>query len=1252
MQAAPAVSALAGVQRKLAVGKAGDPYEREADAVADRVMAGQPAPAISALPAAGLPSAQTKTGMEEEDTAETAQKKGEEEEAQTKGEEEEAAQTKAEDEGLETGEEMAAPEAEAMAPEEESEEAPAQAKEAEADEEPVQAKEAEPEEKKPAQAKEEAPEEKPAQAKAAEKEPEETPVQARRAQPDRTRPPKAEAERAVASPGEGRAMDPETRARIEGSTGADLSDVRVHDDAKSGRAAQALNARAFAHGRDIWLAPGESARDTRLMAHEAAHVVQQTGPGAAARGAGPASGAAPAQARPLSSPAAAVVQRAGGGAANAGGGGGTGTAPAGPPKVDSHGHSVDFTGGKKQMKIKSISLPNKPGKDSVAGPFKTRAPGSRDDDPQKAWLAAVTISDTSLKSVLPDAKGFATAPGAASDSLIFILKVKSQDSYVVGTRADIAAQSKIPTWRSNGNHDRMEVDHIKENQVGGADAMSNYQLLDSRSNRGAGNALRDEVKNRINDAKAKLKRKGEADGVLSAAQVAELDKSPDDIRKVFEVEFLSQTATKLPIGGRGYDWQRGQIESGEHLSKLTLKNAKNLSDAEQKRFLGDSSQLVIYLGRGASAPREVAWDGANGPTAGRQDRWIGQHLDLVDVGPHGNSPTHVVAEVYARHAKFKKRTIQIPMSEIGGRNYAFRLPADYRSSEMLEFNGWSPISIESFGIEEAGVGIRGKLRPTIPIFKPGSEIDFSVMDGEITLSKTFSGDEFKIPGPVKVAGSSLTLSASGGSEGFRAALDGRLDIEVDRVGKGFLGAAASTSGDFAAEGEFDFDPTLFKGADAKVKLAYKEGKFSGSGTLKIEDGQIKGIRAAEVEVKLEDDVWTAAGTVQPKVPGVSEGSLAMKFDPNGGFEITGRLVLGKDIPRLKSGHLEATLTKADDAWKLKGEGKAELDIPGVTASLEASYDDGAFMAEAKLGYEKGIAKGEVTVGASNMPPGENGGRPSGEPGETLTLWGSGVVTLRFTPWLEGTVGLKVNADGSMEVKGKVAMPSEFEVFPQKKIEKELLSIGVDIPIVGVAVMGQRIGIFITIGGSLTASASVGPGVLKDAEVEVTWNPEDESATRVTGGARFVVPAEAGLRMAITGALGAGIPIVSASAGLELGGTLGVKGEASAGATVEWTPSGGVNLDADVKVEAQPKFTFDLTGFAKVEADLLLDTVELYSKRWKLASVEYGSDMKVGAKLAVKMENSELKPINTDSIEFITPQVDPVATAKGLIRSLA
>ncbi|GJL83482.1 MAG: hypothetical protein DHS20C01_31160 [marine bacterium B5-7] len=53
--------------------------------------------------------------------------------------------------------------------------------------------------------------------------------------------------------------------------------MRVHSDAAAQDTARSLNARAFTHGSNIWLGPGESQQDTGLMAHEATHVVQQTG---------------------------------------------------------------------------------------------------------------------------------------------------------------------------------------------------------------------------------------------------------------------------------------------------------------------------------------------------------------------------------------------------------------------------------------------------------------------------------------------------------------------------------------------------------------------------------------------------------------------------------------------------------------------------------------------------------------------------------------------------------------------------------------------------------------------------------------------------------------------------------------------------------------------------------------------------------------------------------------------------------------
>jgi hypothetical protein len=88
------------------------------------------------------------------------------------------------------------------------------------------------------------------------------------------------AERAIAATGSGRPLDAALRARLESAIEADLGAVRVHDDARAQAAGRALNARAFTQGRDIWLGPGESQTDIRLMAHEAAHVLQSGAIGA------------------------------------------------------------------------------------------------------------------------------------------------------------------------------------------------------------------------------------------------------------------------------------------------------------------------------------------------------------------------------------------------------------------------------------------------------------------------------------------------------------------------------------------------------------------------------------------------------------------------------------------------------------------------------------------------------------------------------------------------------------------------------------------------------------------------------------------------------------------------------------------------------------------------------------------------------------------------------------------------------------
>jgi hypothetical protein len=87
----------------------------------------------------------------------------------------------------------------------------------------------------------------------------------------------------------GRPLDGPTRSFFEPRLGADLSGVRVHDDAEAAASARAVSARAYTVGGAIAFGAGEYAphsdRGQRLLAHELTHVLQQGG--AAPRAPGP-----------------------------------------------------------------------------------------------------------------------------------------------------------------------------------------------------------------------------------------------------------------------------------------------------------------------------------------------------------------------------------------------------------------------------------------------------------------------------------------------------------------------------------------------------------------------------------------------------------------------------------------------------------------------------------------------------------------------------------------------------------------------------------------------------------------------------------------------------------------------------------------------------------------------------------------------------------------------------------------------------
>ena len=81
----------------------------------------------------------------------------------------------------------------------------------------------------------------------------------------------------------GRSLDAPVRQRMESAFGHDFSQVRIHTDSQAAGLSAGMDARAFTIGQQVAFGSGEYRPGTMvgdaLIAHELAHVAQQSGPG-------------------------------------------------------------------------------------------------------------------------------------------------------------------------------------------------------------------------------------------------------------------------------------------------------------------------------------------------------------------------------------------------------------------------------------------------------------------------------------------------------------------------------------------------------------------------------------------------------------------------------------------------------------------------------------------------------------------------------------------------------------------------------------------------------------------------------------------------------------------------------------------------------------------------------------------------------------------------------------------------------------
>ncbi|MGM8225526.1 eCIS core domain-containing protein [Cellvibrio sp. ARAG 10.3] len=1006
--------------------------------------------------------------------------------------------------------------------------------------------------------------------------------------------------------GQGNPMADDIRQEMEGKLHADFSRVSIHTSGDADALCKQLSARAFTVGNDIFFAAGEYAPTTeagrKLLVHELTHVVQQGGDVARKvfREVNP---------RPAVTP-----------------------------------------GSEAETKLNELSrLELPPIKHRHAalytGHGARRAAGYRrntSEEQVNVWKRDVQLTEDTIAQKIraemqrADPQSDFTIPTSSHAHVSFSLP---GGQVISGQWRGIRNQLIIPDWDRRGNYltardQKFQVDHMIELQVYGdttgnaGNVAGNLELLKGAPNASSGATIKTKIYEKVYGF---LQAQDPAFSTLSSETKA-------NRRRAF-LQNHTITFTEM-VRGEGRDgndndwWTRAEIEEGAHLDVI--------EPAPATRLEGSSGNFVLASGPGGIEIARYRYPNLNFEPANRRLREAMAGLNInrfelnsnVEQGVEGNDVGSIQATWNLPNNFRTDEPVTIPLKAVG--------PYCASPGEIpglnTSFTHLSPVSFPSIELRNGGLYAEGQISPTIPLL---ANIPISIiLEGDdLRFQVEYSTGALNIPIPgLTIDDSTLALFYST-RDGFGGS--GRIDFGVNQLGSGNLEVSVSERTGFSAAGQFDFDSELFD--RARINIWYREGAFGGSGEIGIDQpDKIRGIRSANLTVTFGHNEFSAEGDIQPDIPGVQQAGLDISYSEEEGLTIGGELQLNADTPGIESGNIEVTLNKQEDTWKVAASGTAVPSIPGINSELTVSYNDGAFTAEIEADYSRGMLSGRVNAGVTNRSVGEDGQTLSetAEPDNPLIVYGGGSLSLQLAPWLQATAGVQFSPNGEITVTGEIGLPDELEIFARREINKSIFNIAVQAPIFP--------GIVAEIGGGLSATAGIGPGVIDQLRLGVTYNPDHEEDTHITGDAHLNIPANAGLRLSVRAGIGLGITGASATGGLDIGGTLGIEGAAEAGVHVDWTPATGLDIEAEVAVHAQPSFTFDIGGYVSVRAL----GFSVYDERWEFASYTFGSDYRFGIRLPIHYKEGEPFDISLDDVEFEVPDIDTNQLLRGLIARIA
>ena len=525
-------------------------------------------------------------------------------------------------------------------------------------------------------------------------------------------------------------------------------------------------------------------------------------------------------------------------------------------------------------------------------------------------------------------------------------------------------------------------------------------------------------------------------------------------------------------------------------------------------------------------------------------------------------------------------------------------------------------AVVNFHFDEAGqFAGGGQLHLAAPFLTP---VDAVIgVDEERNLTASVDVDLARTGSPlpgVTLTGGRMLLTYDNGRPSAR--LNG-FTAAYQQLGSLTIADLRLERASFTGQGSFVLAVPTLRPVTGSVRIS--QNRVSGS--LRIEAKDFPAglpVRSGAIGVSLrEDGTIGFTGRVRVELGPAGRGELEAAYD-------AGQLSLGAavtlTVPGLRP--IPVAVTYANGALSARAEVPIDSDrLPGLSGTVTVQYTDGLWSGGTTLGYtaDSGKLSGTITVTVAQNETG------------SLEVGGSGAVTAQLMPSVSGTLTATILPEGGIDVSGSIVVTEPVELFPEKRLEKELFRLSKNIPLWGIVVAVIRV--------SAGVRAGIGKGVFRNITVTGSYtigSAQADPSFSVSG--ELYIPAFVEGYVSFGAGLGVDVVLGSLTGGIEGVATAGLYGAISV--VPELSYEGGEwGIQGVATLAAGARLTLGLNAWAEVEAMW----VTVWDDEWHLAEMvtPIGPDLALQARLNYRFGRPD-----PPELEFTSSDVDADALIKG------